>query len=39
MARGAVLTGPAIRPKLSRDALLMRLLMAVIGLYLVVTLV
>ncbi|HSA80190.1 MAG TPA: putative 2-aminoethylphosphonate ABC transporter permease subunit [Geminicoccaceae bacterium] len=38
MARGAVLSAPAIRPKLGRDALLMRLLMAVIGLYLVVTL-
>jgi iron(III) transport system permease protein len=39
MARAAVLAAPAIRPKLGRDALLMRLLMAVIGLYLVVTLV
>jgi iron(III) transport system permease protein len=42
MARGAVaravLAAPAVRPKLGRDALLMRLLMAVIGLYLVVTL-
>jgi iron(III) transport system permease protein len=38
VARGAVLAAPAIRPKLGRDALLMRLLMAVIGLYLVVTL-
>ena len=39
MAKAAVLAAPAIRPKLGRDALLMRLLMAVIGLYLVVTLV
>jgi iron(III) transport system permease protein len=38
MARGAVLAAPAIRPKLGRDALLMRLLMAVIGLYLIFTL-
>jgi iron(III) transport system permease protein len=37
-AARAVLAAPAIRPKLGRDALLMRLLMAVIGLYLVVTL-
>ena len=34
-----MLAAPAIRPKLGRDALLMRLLMAVIGLYLMVTLV
>jgi iron(III) transport system permease protein len=39
VAKAAVLSAPAIRPKLGRDALLMRLLMAVIGLYLVVTLV
>ena len=37
MARAASLA-PAVRPKLGQDALLMRLLMAVIGLYLVVTL-
>ncbi len=43
MARSATIVpaalGTVIRPRLGRDALLMRLLMAVIGLYLVITLV
>jgi iron(III) transport system permease protein len=42
MAKAGILTPaalrPAVRPKLGRDALLMRLLMAAIGLYLVITL-